>query len=137
MTQDHRYCDDLFARAEAAIQTGDPAAAERWQAFGEALLLHFSQEENVLFPGFEAQRGPMGPTMVMRQEHAMMRDMLNTVSERIASGDTDAALDAADALMATIQQHNMKEESILYPMLDQTVTGPVALTLSCRQTEAG
>jgi len=121
MTDDHRHCDDLFAEAEQAIGKNNLDAARA--AFGhvhEAILAHFAAEEKTLFPSFEAKTGmSMGPTQVMRLEHTQMRALLDDANAALNSGELDDYLGQAETLLIMMQQHNMKEENILYPMCDQ------------------
>lgn len=121
--QHHKHCDEIFASAEDACANGDWAAGEK--AF--ALLLdqletHFASEEEVLFPAFEAATGmTSGPTEVMRGEHRQMRDLLAQMQGALAARDGDGFGGAAETLLILMQQHNMKEENILYPMCDQAL----------------
>jgi hemerythrin-like domain-containing protein len=62
-----------------------------------------------------------GPTEVMRGEHRQMRDLLGQMKGALASKDSDAFGGAADTLLILMQQHNMKEENILYPMCDNAL----------------
>lgn len=121
MTDDHRHCDDLFADAEQAIAKNNLDAARA--AFGHfrgAMLAHFDCEEKTLFPTFEAKTGiSMGPTQMMRLEHVQMRSLLDDAVDALKTGNTDDYLGQADTLLIMMQQHNMKEENILYPMCDQ------------------
>ncbi len=120
MSHDHRRCDDLFATAESAIDAMDfDAAAQAWAEFHEATEAHFGLEESALFPAFEEVTGmTSGPTVVMRGEHKVMRTLLQTVGEAIAKEDASAALGHCQSLIMYMQQHNMKEEQVLYPMLN-------------------
>lgn len=129
MSHDHRECDDSFAAAETAIHNGEmEAAASHWKHFQERVLAHFELEEVSLFPGFEQATGmTVGPTMVMRNEHQHMREMMRHIQEAIEQGDEDAALGQCESLMIFMQQHNMKEEQVLYPMLDQHLSVEEAL----------
>ena len=123
LVADHRHCDGLFATAEDAAQRTDWAACrERFDAFRAAMLQHFEIEENVLFPAFEQATGmTMGPTAMMRSEHAQMRDLLNNMGEVIAAGRRDDYLGLSETLLLYMQQHNLKEENVLYPMADQAL----------------
>ncbi|MCH2298348.1 MAG: hemerythrin domain-containing protein [SAR324 cluster bacterium] len=77
-------------------------------------------EETVLFPTFEEISGMcQGPTQVMRMEHQQMRNLLARMSEAVSSGDREEILEVGETMMILMQQHNMKEEGILYPMADQ------------------
>ncbi|MDT8445612.1 MAG: hemerythrin domain-containing protein [bacterium] len=119
MHQDHQRCDHLFAEAEDALDAG--GGAGELSAFLGAMACHFDMEETILFPVFEDKTGMkgMGPTEVMRQEHQQMRQLLAQMQSSLDQGDTQAALRPAETLMILMQQHNLKEENILYPMLDQ------------------
>ncbi len=121
--QHHKHCDKIFADAEDACANGDWAAGE--QAFTllrDQLETHFSSEEELLFPAFEEATGmTSGPTEVMRGEHRQMRDLLAQMQDAVASRDGDAFGGAAETLLILMQQHNMKEENILYPMCDNAL----------------
>ena len=137
MTDDHRHCDDLFAEAEQAIGRGDlEAAATAFGRFRSAMLAHFATEEKTLFPTFEAKTGiSMGPTQVMRMEHAQMRVLLDEAGEALAAGKVDDCLGQAETLLIMMQQHNMKEENILYPMCDQHLAGETPELLARLESE--
>jgi hemerythrin-like domain-containing protein len=62
-----------------------------------------------------------GPTEVMRGEHRQMRDLLAQMKDALTSRDADAFSGAAETLLILMQQHNMKEENILYPMCDNAL----------------
>jgi hemerythrin-like domain-containing protein len=123
-TEDHHRCDALWAELEAA-SSADDRALELWRSFEQAMRRHFAMEEEVLFPAIEratGMHGP-GPTMVMRNEHAQMRAMLDQMGEAASSGDVRGLLDHGDTLLMLIQQHNLKEEGILYRLADDAL-GP-------------
>ena len=125
MTHDHRSCDHDFARAETLAHKKDwDAAALALDAFATGLEAHFQAEEQELFPRFEAVTGmTQGPTQVMRGEHADMRATLAQLRAALASRDLDEFAGEAETLLIMIQQHNMKEENILYPMCDMRLGG--------------
>ena len=129
MTQDHRHCDDSYAAAEEKVAAGRwDEAAQSWEIFRNALETHLNREESFLFPAFEAQTGnTQGPTAVMRMEHEQMRSLVSAMDEAIVATDADSFLGLAETLMILVQQHNMKEEQILYPMSDQVLSAPDGL----------
>jgi len=121
-TADHRACDEAWAAAEAALDSGDASAGrEAFEAFERAMERHFGWEEEHLFPALEAATGMagMGPTAVMRAEHRQMRAVLAQMRGALDSGDGGEVLDQGDTLLMLIQQHNAKEEAMLYPMAQQ------------------
>jgi len=119
----HKHCDDLFVAAEDAVQRGDwTVAATAAEHFAAQMQAHFEAEEAFLFPAFEAALGSSsGPTRVMRMEHEQMRPLLAELEAACAAQDADAYAGAAETLLILMQQHNMKEENILYPMCDQAL----------------
>lgn len=123
----HKHCDELFAAAEEAAQQGDWAACAAVQSrFAAELLAHLDAEEALLFPAFENATGmTQGPTQVMRMEHGQMRELTEQMNQALAAQDADAFAGAAETLLILMQQHNMKEENILYPMCDQALAGQV------------
>src|SRR6185369_323133 len=137
MTNDHRYCDDLFAEAEQAMAKNNlDAARAAFGHFRTAILAHFDCEEKTLFPTFEAKTGmSMGPTQVMRLAHAQMRTLLDDAADALNAGNADDYLGQADTLLIMMQQHNMKEESILYPMCDQHLVAELPQVLAHLETE--
>lgn len=120
MSHDHRRCDDLFAEVEQAVEARawDRASAA-FSSFANAMRAHFAAEEELLFPAFELKSGmTMGPTQVMRSEHAQMNELMAAALESLAAEDADDYSGNADTLLIMMQQHNMKEENVLYPMCD-------------------
>jgi hemerythrin-like domain-containing protein len=137
MTEDHRRCDDLFAEAEQAIGKGDlDAARAAFAHFRSAVLAHFDSEEKTLFPTFEARTGmSMGPTEVMRMEHVQLRALFDDAVDALKAGNAEDYLGIADTLLIMMQQHNMKEENILYPMCDQHLSAELPVVLERLETE--
>ena len=131
----HKHCDEIFADAEAACGSGDWTAGEKaFSLLREQLETHFGSEEELLFPAFETATGmTSGPTEVMRGEHRQMRDLLAQMQGALSARDSDAFGGAAETLLILMQQHNMKEENILYPMCDNALgSSDVGATLAER-----
>lgn len=120
LTRDHRDCDHVFANAETLVSRREWDAATKATAeFAADLERHFEAEERHLFPRFEAVTGMAdGPTAVMRGEHAEMRKVLGDLQDALRRRDADDFSGEAETLLIMMQQHNMKEENILYPMCD-------------------
>ena len=121
MANNHRHCDDCFAAVEQAVAKNDwKGASAAFSRFQEAMCKHLDAEEAILFPAFENQTGMrMGPTQVMRSEHAQMRELLVACETALGQQDAEEYSGCAETLLILAQQHNMKEENILYPMCDQ------------------
>jgi len=128
MTDDHHRCDRLLASVEGAAQGGDWAAVGREaEVFRAALERHLQFEEEVLFPALEG-RLPMaaGPTGVMRLEHEQMRGMLEELAASVAACTADDCVGILETLHLVIQQHNAKEEGVLYPLADRVLAPEAA-----------
>ena len=125
LTQQHRDCDAILAQAEQAVRHGDwTTAGQTCLRLATDLEQHFQLEELQLFPAFEAATGMYsGPTAVMRQEHQQIRQLLQDMDDAVHATDASAWLGHAETLLILTQQHNMKEENILYPMCSQHIAG--------------
>jgi hemerythrin superfamily protein len=117
----HRLCDDLFEGASEAADAGDWGRLRaRLAALSDALTRHFAFEEDALFPAFEEATGLReGPTAVMRLEHAHMRNLLEGLAAAAPEHDPEGCRAELDNLFVMLQQHNAKEEGVLYPACDQ------------------
>ena len=120
MSEDHRYCDSLFLTVNEAV------VAEDWNRAAIVLNhliddfnFHFDYEENSLFTAFEEQSGTThGPTQVMRDEHRKIREIFSQLKAAISDSNQSDYYGIFETLNIFIQQHNIKEENILYPMID-------------------
>lgn len=123
-TLDHRHIDDTWAEVESAAQSGDvEVEKEKWRIFQGEMLRHLRMEEEVMFPAFEQASGmtESGPTFVMRSEHEQMRGLIEQMGAAADADDYDELVDLGDTLLMLIQQHNQKEEQMLYPMAEQVL----------------
>ena len=123
MSHDHGECDDHFYRLETCIAEKDWACCEEAsKRFVEAMERHFNIEENILFPAFEQASGMTGgPTQMMRMEHTQMRQLFEELLEATSNANGSELTGVWETLLIMMQQHNMKEESMLYPMIDNAV----------------
>ena len=120
LTQDHRNCDDIFAQMEEAVANGSEEAIAKFEEFYDALTKHFKMEEEVMFKAFEKKTGmTQGPTAVMRMEHEQMRGLLTKMVEAVGAKDNNKFFGLSETLMILMQQHNMKEEQMLYVIAQQ------------------
>lgn len=120
LTTDHRACDEEFASMENAVASDNwDDANQKFGKFKEDLLHHFAMEEKVMFPAFEDRTGmTQGPTAMMRMEHDQMRQITDQLKADLDSKDKDHFFGVSESLMMLMQQHNMKEEQMLYAMAD-------------------
>jgi len=122
-SSNHRHCDEMFAAVEQAVASNDrKEAATLFASFQAAMLHHLKTEEASLFPAFEARTGMTeGPTAMMRMEHEQMRGLLAEMAHDMDAWNAEHYLGCSETLLILMQQHNAKEEQILYPMTDQAL----------------
>lgn len=124
LTDDHSRCDHLLADCEVALAAKDwTAADEAFLMLRDAILRHFSLEEEILFPEIE-QGNPAaaGPAGVMRMEHQQMRRLLAELEQGLGRRSRDTCMGLMETVNMLAQQHNAKEEGILYPLADEILS---------------
>lgn len=129
LVRQHRDCDQALEDLEACLRNTDwEAAAGAFARLDAALQGNFSAEEDRLFPAFEQVAGSAcGPTAMMRHEHDEVRGLLDNAREWLELRDANALAAEIDTLVVLLQQHNLKEENVLFPMCRARVPGLDAL----------
>ncbi len=124
MTNMHRECDHLLTQAEDFLDNGkfDEALA-KYIAFKNETLHHFTMEEEYLFPMLEEKSGmgSQGPTNVMRMEHAQAKSLFEKMDEAYKAKEKDRAFSLGESMNILLQQHNLKEEQMLYTMMNSAL----------------
>ncbi len=120
MSCDHKVCDEAFARAEEAVLGShwEPGLIA-FDTFSKQMARHFVMEEDVLFPALIDAGGPAGPVQVMRMEHAQMNELISQMAAAAEIRDAQEYGGLSETLLIVMQQHNLKEEQILYPICDR------------------
>ena len=124
LSEHHKHCDHLLAASErAALDRNWEEAARLHADFSRDLESHIRAEETILFPAFESSTGITdGPTQVMRVEHAQILQLLCAMRDSIGSRNGEDFGGQAETFVILMQQHNLKEENILYPMCDTSLS---------------
>lgn len=138
MEHDHGRCDAQYALAEAQAARHAWSVAEReFARFRQLFDRHLDKEEQILFPQLERLPGnpARGPTTVMRSEHGQLRDIAALMAAALVARDSDMFFEHADTLRILMHQHNLKEESVLYPMADRLLHehGDAVLAMLCAE----
>jgi regulator of cell morphogenesis and NO signaling len=112
--------DELFEQFKALKEHDLNAARPLFLDFRTRLEQHIGWEEDILFPIFEQETGMFdtGPTEVMRREHHQIGDLLQAIDEKILAGNLQGVDEAKIGLLAILGPHNVKEENVIYPALD-------------------
>ena len=120
LTADHKECDETFALMEDAVADNSDDALLKFEKFYDDLNNHFSMEEIVLFQALgQVSTIADNPAKLMEMEHEQMRELLSKMRNALEQKDKDKFFSASETLMILMQQHNMKEEQILYTLAQQ------------------
>jgi uncharacterized protein (DUF2249 family)/hemerythrin-like domain-containing protein len=118
---DHRRLDAILREAARLAHAG--SFTEAFASFAEfrcGLERHIEMEEHILFPAFEEVTGMRGgPTAVMHEEHLEILRLLNVMGTSLRAEDLAGLLDAVRGFATVIEEHNAKEEGVLYPTVDR------------------
>ncbi|HSA61162.1 MAG TPA: hemerythrin domain-containing protein [Nitrospiraceae bacterium] len=121
--QDHDRLDELFTAYRNLKRTDFARAKEAFKEFKVGLQRHIVWEEDLLFPLWEEKTGMSdgGPTFVMRNEHRQIGQLLETMHDKVAEQNPGTDREE-QALLNLLGSHNMKEERVLYPAIDQVTS---------------
>lgn len=129
LEREHAEIDQGIAAFGAGLEVGDPAVASLTAALDE-LRRHIYFEEEQLFPPLQ-QAGLVPPLFVMRREHGEIWATMDALSAELTSEADSAVVRKLVAdLVSQLQDHNMKEEMIVYPAADRMIAAPVLDELS-------
>ncbi|MEK6617745.1 MAG: hemerythrin domain-containing protein [Nitrospirota bacterium] len=136
MGQDHDRLEGLVTEFQATKGSDLGKAKHFFSEFKRGLQRHIVWEEEILFPLFEHRTGmeDRGPTAVMRTEHRQIKDFLEQIHDRIAKGETNTD-EFERGLLTVLSAHNQKEETILYPWIDQSLSEQEAKETLARMRE--
>lgn len=122
MGEDHDRLDNIFKEFKSIKNIEKGEAKKLFHQFKIGLQKHIVWEEEILFPLFEDKTGmrDTGPTAVMRMEHRTIKDFLEKIHENL--GKNIPTNDLEEGLIEVLTEHNNKEENILYPWIDNSVS---------------
>lgn len=119
LEREHREIDRGIAAFIAGL--GDGAAATPLVEAMQALRRHIYLEEYFLFPPLRAA-GMAMPIMVMLREHGELWRTMDGLEQSLVDGDPDVQRATCTALLAALENHNGKEEQILYSQADTVLS---------------
>lgn len=121
LAADHRRLDDLLEGFQESRSTDFSRATELLAQFRSGLHRHLRWEESILFPLFEQKSGQTGLTRTLLAEHQVIRERLETLSEKTAQADLDSSYEEK-MLVEELGGHNAREEYAFYPELDKLLS---------------
>lgn len=122
--QDHDRLDALFQSFQTLKRHDVAKAQEVFKEFKLGLQRHIVWEEDLLFPLWEEKTGMSdgGPTFVMRNEHRQIGEQLESIHHKVVEQNPESDQEEEQALLKLLGSHNLKEERVLYPSIDQVTT---------------
>lgn len=143
---EHRLIEKVLGSLKIFIGQLEPAqhgargrVAEYAEFFREfADRCHHGKEEDRLFTAMERHGFPShaGPLFVMKQEHEIGRTHVRSLagvgagSGELSEGEVAAVREHAQAFIALLAAHIMKEDNVLFPLAEQSLPGPAIETLA-------
>ncbi|MEZ5113646.1 MAG: hemerythrin domain-containing protein [Nocardioidaceae bacterium] len=122
---EHHVIDEGIERFAAAVAAGTTNQDVLAETFA-LLRRHIYAEEEFLFPPLR-DAGLVMPILVMLREHGEMWHLMEDLEALVTSGAQAAEVTAAcKTLLALLEQHNLKEEPIIYPQADVTLDPAVS-----------
>lgn len=121
--EDHDRLDELFKTFQRLKRSDFSKAKEAFKEFKIGLQRHIVWEEDLLFPLWEEKTGMSegGPTFVMRHEHRQIGQLLESIHDKVAQQNPDSEQEE-QLLLNVLGSHNMKEERVLYPSIDNVIS---------------
>lgn len=115
LTREHHEIDAGIEEFSRALDDGTVSPEPLHRAFA-ALRRHIYLEEELLFPPIR-RAGLMMPLLVMTREHGELWRSMDALEELVGTVDSGPGpvLAACRELLAGLDQHNSKEEPIIYP----------------------
>ncbi|MBF0504623.1 MAG: hemerythrin domain-containing protein [Candidatus Omnitrophica bacterium] len=135
-SNDHDELDGFLKKFQELKRKNFVEAKPFFRAFKFGLARHILWEEEILFPVFEEKTGMKdnGPTVVMRHEHVLIKEALEALHDKVREHNPDS--DAQErALIEILSEHNDKEESILYPAIDEMASDKQKKSLFLKMQE--
>ena len=116
-----------FLACEASLRTDDIAALQQNAALiASALVPHAHLENDLLFDLLDERGVPPDMVAVMRQEH---QEIDGGLTEIQTTRDTECARALLTEVIAAARAHFEKEERMLFPLAEQTLSSADQLRL--------
>ena len=117
LVHEHTQFELLLRECHAAADIADWWAVEQlFTKIVEQLRFHMAQEEEVLFPAYDAKCEPSSmQSKELRDEHSVLVEDFRKLDNYIINRDSGSAHDCIAALELAMHEHNEKEEKVFLP----------------------
>ncbi|MFY9270449.1 MAG: hemerythrin domain-containing protein [Candidatus Manganitrophaceae bacterium] len=123
MAEDHYRLNGVLKEFQSTWEQNRRKARDLFADFAAGLQRHLAWEEEVLFPLIECRTGMHlpGPSVTMRVEHQQLKTLLATLQEEIRREGKGLPV-STEGLIERFSLHGKREEEILYPWIEMTLT---------------
>jgi iron-sulfur cluster repair protein YtfE (RIC family) len=128
LTREHREIDAGIEAFVSSLDSGSVDADQLTRAMA-ALRRHIYLEEALLFPPIR-KAGMSMPLLVMAKEHGLLWRLMDLLDSLLVAQDVDALRSRCEELLLILEQHNRKEEPIVYPRSGGDLTAAEAQVLA-------
>ncbi|MEK7288523.1 MAG: hemerythrin domain-containing protein, partial [Elusimicrobiota bacterium] len=128
LSREHQVALQKLSLFEKALQAFDCQAIEETiHFFDEKLILHRRKEEEVLFPALGRYIGTKeGPIACMLEEHRDEKEKIDVIRNALQENSGLLAKkriqEAGRYILELLRNHIAKEDNILFPLAEQTLT---------------
>lgn len=130
---EHEVVDAGIKRFRDAVANGISQDSPLSETLAETLTLlrrHIYVEEEFLFPPLR-EAGMIMPILVMIKEHGEIWDLMDQLEQLATGSSTEAeSLALTQQLLDLLDKHNQKEEPIIYPQVDLTLSSTATAELN-------
>jgi iron-sulfur cluster repair protein YtfE (RIC family) len=140
LTHDHHHALAHARKLLAAAGSDTDARRAQTETFlafyDDDVLLHFHEEEEVLFPHLVRGREDAPPELVrVLVDHVRIHGLVGALRESLAAGDPDATL--LSTIGETLRAHVRLEENVVFPLIEATVPEPDLESLRFAERDRG
>ena len=129
LEREHKIIDADIERFAADVSSGTIDSQGLRTTFN-LLRRHIYVEEEFLFPPLR-EAGMIMPILVMNREHGEIWNLLDAIEEQaISNAEPSGIVESCQSLLELLDRHNAKEEPIVYPEVDATLSATLAEELS-------
>ncbi|TXJ06352.1 MAG: hemerythrin domain-containing protein [Aeromicrobium sp.] len=129
LEREHKIIDADIERFAADVSSGTIDSQGLHTTFN-LLRRHIYVEEEFLFPPLR-EAGMIMPILVMNREHGEIWNLLDAIEEQaISNAEPSGIVESCQSLLELLDRHNAKEEPIVYPEVDATLSATLAEELS-------
>jgi len=117
LVHEHTQFELLMRECHDAAKISDWWAVEQFfTKIVEQLRYHMAQEEEVLFPAYDAKCEPSHmQSQELYNEHSLLIDSFGQLAKNISDKDAASTVDCLAALELVMHEHNEKEEKVYLP----------------------